>query len=179
METLTIGIIVGSTRVGRVGSSVGQWILSNTKDRQGVNYTLIEVADYQLPLFGEVDATTQAHKWNQTLQGCDGFIFAVAEYNHSITASLKNALDYAKDTWINKAAGIVSYGFAGGARAAEHLRTILGELQIADVRQHVLLSLVHDMDKEKGLMPQANQVKSLLIQFSQVEAWAKALKTLR
>ena len=179
MDTLTIGIIVGSTRQGSVGGQVGQWIFDHAKARKGVTYQLIEVADYQLPLFGEVEAKTQSTKWNQTLQGCDGFIFATAEYNHSITASLKNALDYAKETWNNKAAGIVSYGFAGGARAAEHLRTILGELQIADVRQHVLLSLVHDMDQEKGLMPQPHQVKSLLIQFDQVEAWAKALKTLR
>ena len=54
----------------------------------------------------------------------DGFVFIVQEYNHSITGALKNALDYLRAEWGNKAAGIVSYGSVGGARAAEHLRGI-------------------------------------------------------
>ena len=64
----------------------------------------------------------------------------------AFSASLKNALDYLKDEWTNKAAGIVSYGSVGGPRAAEHLRTILGELQVADVRSHTALSMFTDFE---------------------------------
>ncbi len=63
-------------------------------------------------------------KWNEKLASLDAFVFIAQEYNHSMAASLKNALDLARDAWNNKSAGIVSYGSIGGARAAEHLRNV-------------------------------------------------------
>ena len=65
---------------------------------------------------------------------------------------LKNALDFVYAEWNDKAAGIVSYG--GGDRrcpAAEQLRLILGELQIADVSGQVALSFRTDFDRLVGL----------------------------
>jgi len=109
----------------------------------------------------------------------DGFVFVTAEYNHSIPASLKNALDLAKEPWNNKAAGIVSYGSVGGARAAEHLRGILGELQIADVRTHVALSLFTDFEDGKIFKPQALHLKNLNGMLDQLLLWSHALKTTR
>ena len=60
----------------------------------------------------------------------DGFVFIAQEYNLQYFLGFphcKNALDMAREAWFNKAAGIVSYGSVGGARAAEHLRGILSE----------------------------------------------------
>ncbi len=91
--------------------------------------------------------------WSEKLSRLDGFIFIVQEYNHSITGALKNALDSARDEWNNKAAGIVSYGSTGGARAAEHLRGILGELLVADVRVHPTLSLYTDFENFRTFKP--------------------------
>src|SRR5690625_3856722 len=132
-EKLNIGIILGSTRDGRLSPQVGEWVKSIADERNDANYEIVDIKDYQLPLLGEGDSPGIA-KWNEKLASLDGFIFIVQEYNHSITASLKNALDLAREPWNNKAAGIVSYGSTGGARAAEHLRGIMGELMIADVR---------------------------------------------
>jgi NAD(P)H-dependent FMN reductase len=106
-------------------------------------------------------------------------VFVTAEYNHSIPAALKNALDSARDPWNNKAAGIVSYGSAGGARAAEHLRGILGELQIADVRSHVLLSLFEDFENWSDFKPRDIHQDNLKALFVQLENWSESLKTLR
>jgi NAD(P)H-dependent FMN reductase len=44
---------------------------------------------------------------------------------------LKNAIDYLYEEWTNKAAAFVSYGIVGGARAIEHLRGVMSELQVA------------------------------------------------
>src|SRR5690625_6198316 len=74
----------------------------------------------------------------------DGYVFVVSEYNHSISGALKNALDYLKPELQNKAAGFVSYGAASGARAVEHLRAILSEMEVAHVRNSVLISLFTD-----------------------------------
>src|SRR5690606_17389278 len=146
-EKLNIGIILGSTREGRVSPQVGNWVKEIANKRGDANYEIVDIADFNLPFLGTTDGTEPGiAAWNQKLASLDGFIFIVQEYNHSITGALKNALDFAREAWNNKAAGIVSYGSVGGARAAEHLRGILGELAVADVRTHPALSLFTDFE---------------------------------
>jgi len=176
--SLKIGIILGSTREGRASENVGKWVLDHTLSNNEVTYEIVDIKDYDLPFLGTTDDNSSIMKWNQKLSELDGFIFVVAEYNHSITGALKNALDLARDAWNNKSAGIVSYGSAGGARAAEHLRGILSELQIASVRTHILLSLFDDFENY-SFKPRDIHDSNLNDLFTQVTSWAKALKSLR
>ena len=128
MEKLNIGIILGSTRQGRLSPQVGNWVKEIGDQRGDANYEIVDIADYKLPFYGEGTGDEPGlAAWSEKLSRLDGFVFIVQEYNHSITGALKNALDSARDEWNNKAAGIVSYGSTGGARAAEHLRGILGD----------------------------------------------------
>ncbi|WP_424556337.1 NADPH-dependent FMN reductase [Streptacidiphilus pinicola] len=101
----------------------------------------IGIADYPLPHLDEpvppfMGQYQNGHtkEWAAKIGSFDGFIFVTPEYNHSTSGALKNAIDYLFAEWNNKAVGIVSYGSVGGARAAEHLRLIAGELKMADVR---------------------------------------------
>src|SRR4051794_9915554 len=154
MTKLNIGIILGSTRQGRVSPQVGEWVKGIADKRGDANYEIVDIADFNLPFLGTTDGSEPGiASWNEKLNSLDGFIFITQEYNHSITGALKNALDLAREAWNNKAAGIVSYGSVGGARAAEHLRGILGELAIADVRTHPALSLFTDFENGQTLKP--------------------------
>lgn len=179
-EKLNIGIILGSTREGRVSPQVGNWVKELANKRGDANYEIVDIADFNLPFLGTTDGTEPGiAAWNQKLANLDGFIFIVQEYNHSITGALKNALDFAREAWNNKAAGIVSYGSVGGARAAEHLRGILGELAVADVRTHPALSLFTDFENGSNFKPadmHANTVNEML---DQLVKWSTALKTIR
>ncbi|MFB9274138.1 NADPH-dependent FMN reductase [Cohnella cellulosilytica] len=180
MANLNIGIILGSTRAGRVSPQVGEWVKGIAEQRGDANYEIVDIADYKLPFLGTTDGTEPGiAAWNQKLAGLDGFVFIVQEYNHSITGALKNALDFARDAWNNKAAGIVSYGSTGGARAAEHLRGILGELMIADVRVHPTLSLFTDFENGSVFKPQEMHPANVNAMLDQVLAWSGALKILR
>ncbi|MDK8642272.1 NAD(P)H-dependent oxidoreductase [Niallia taxi] len=179
-EKLNIGIILGSTRQGRVSPQVGAWVKEIAEQRGDANYEIVDIADYSLPFLGTTDGQEQGvAKWNEKLDSLDGFVFIVQEYNHSITGALKNALDSARDAWNNKAAGIVSYGSTGGARAAEHLRGILGELLIADVRVHPTLSLFTDFENGTVFKPAELHLTNVNAMLDQVHAWSGALKTLR
>lgn len=82
--------------------------------------------------------------WAAKIDSFDGFVFVTPEYNHSTSGALKNAIDYLYKEWNNKAAGFVGYGSAGGAWAVEHLRLIMAEVQVATVRNQVMLSLFTD-----------------------------------
>ncbi|WP_420805695.1 NADPH-dependent FMN reductase [Exiguobacterium oxidotolerans] len=180
MTPLNIGIILGSTREGRLSPQVGNWVKELADKRGDANYTIIDIADYKLPLLGEKDGDASgAAAWSEAIAAQDGFVFITQEYNHSIAASLKNALDYLRVEWNNKAAGIVSYGSVGGARAAEHLRGILGELLIADVRVHPALSLFTDFENGAVLKAAPVQADSVNQMLDQVIPWAGALKTIR
>nr|WP_214853820.1 NAD(P)H-dependent oxidoreductase [Exiguobacterium sp. s166] len=180
MAKLNIGIILGSTREGRLSPQVGNWVKELADKRGDANYTIIDIADYKLPLLGEKDGDASgAAAWSEAIAAQDGFVFITQEYNHSISASLKNALDYLRVEWNNKAAGIVSYGSVGGARAAEHLRGILGELLIADVRVHPALSLFTDFENGAVLKAAPVQADSVNQMLDQVIPWAGALKTIR
>lgn len=176
---LKIGIILGSTRPGRVSPQVGQWVKEIADQRGDAEYEIVDIADYHLPFLGDESGQDRVQKWCATLERLDGFVFITAEYNHSITGALKNALDLAREEWNNKAAGIISYGSTGGARAAEHLRGILGELHIADVRTHPTLSLFTDFEDFKTFKPQDLHLSHVNLMLDQVVAWAGALRTVR
>lgn len=139
-----IAVIVGSTRKSRFADKPAQWILTKAEARGDWDVELVDIRDFDLPMFDEMasnawlpSADPRAVAWQQKIASFDGYIFVVAEYNRSITGALKNALDQAYVDWNRKAFGIVGYGAVGGARAAEHLRTIGIELQMASTRSAV------------------------------------------
>ena len=181
-----IGIILGSTRPGRNGEAVAKWVNELALKRTDATFELVDVADYNLPLYDEpfpamMQQYTKEHTkvWSNKIKEFDGFIFVTAEYNHSIPGALKNAIDYLNIEWKNKAAGFVSYGSAGGSRAVEHLRLVAAELHMADVRAQLMLSLFTDFENMSIFTPDARHAGSLNDVFDQVIAWSNALKTLR
>ncbi|MDF0727978.1 NAD(P)H-dependent oxidoreductase [Cytobacillus sp. S13-E01] len=179
-EKLNIGIILGSTRQGRVSPQVGEWVKEIADQRGDANYEIVDIADFNLPFLGTTDGSEPGiAAWNEKLANLDGFVFIVQEYNHSITGALKNAIDFAREAWYNKAAGIVSYGSTGGARAAEHLRGILAEQKVADVRTHPTLSLFTDFINGTEFKPQDLHLNNVNTMLEEVVAWSNALKTLR
>ncbi len=183
---MKIQIILGSTRPGRAGEAVAQWAMQELSKRTDAEFELVDVADYALPLLDEptppmMHHYTKAHtkKWAAKIAQADGYIFVTAEYDHSVPGALKNAIDYLNHEWRDKAAGFISYGVAGGARAVEHLRTILAEVHIADVREQVLLYLDRDFANYKDFTPADHHAEQLTKVADQVVRWAGALKTLR
>jgi NAD(P)H-dependent FMN reductase len=179
-EKLNIGIILGSTRQGRVSPQVAEWVKGIADQRGDATYEIVDIADFNLPFLGTTDGTEPGiAAWNEKLANLDGFVFIVQEYNHSISGALKNALDFAREAWYNKAAGIVSYGSTGGARAAEHLRGICGELKIADVRTHPTLSLFTDFENMSVFKPQDLHNGNVNAMLEEVVSWSGALKTVR
>lgn len=139
-----IAIIIGSTRPGRNGESVARWVLEHAEKREGVEYELVDLAEWNLPHLDEPMpaamgqyANDHTKAWAAKIAEFDGYLFVTPEYNHSTSGALKNAIDFVGSEWYNKAAGFVSYGVFGGARAVEHLRNIMTELQAVSVRHAV------------------------------------------
>ncbi len=181
-----IAIITGSTREGRKSLEIAQWVKDIADGRDDATYEIVDVADFNLPVWDSPMAPAWgpssdpvAKAWADKITEFDGFVFVVAEYNHSLTGSLKNALDYLYTELNNKAAGFVGYGSAGGARAIEHLRGILSEQQVAHVRAAAGLSLFHDFENFTTFTPNpgaAGQVEGML---DQLIPWTRAMAAVR
>ena len=182
-----IGIILGSTRPNRNGEQVAKWVYDVASRRGDAEYELVDLRDYPLPHLDEPMSAAwgpdyqheHTKQWSEKIASFDGFVIVTPEYNHSTSGVLKNAIDYLYKEWNNKAVGFVSYGGVGGARAAEHLRLIAGELQMADVRQQVTVSLRTEFENFSVFKPGEYTERDLTVLLDQVTAWSSALAPLR
>lgn len=183
---IRIAIITGSTRPGRKSEAVAKWVYEIARMRSDAEFELVDIKDFNLPLLDEPQSPmmgqyTHQHTkdWSAKISSFDAFVFVTPEYNHATSGALKNAIDFLYHEWVNKAAGFVGYGSASGTRAVENLRLVMGELQVADVRAQVGLSLFTDFEHFSVFKPAPHHVKSVNAMFDQVIAWGGALKTLR
>ena len=183
---IKLAIVVGSTRPGRKAEAVARWVYEIAKKRSDAEFELVDIKDFNLPLLDEpvppsMGKYTHEHTrvWSAKVDSFDAYVFVTPEYNHAPSGALKNAIDYLYTEWNNKAAGFVGYGSAGGTRAVEQLRLIMGELQVADVRAQVQLSLFTDFENFTAFKPGPRKEESVGAMLDQVIAWGGALKPLR
>ena len=137
MSKPRIAVIIGSTRNDRLADKPARWIQQQAQQRGDMDVDLLDLRDHPVPFFDEKGPimrmpaeNAEALRWQETLARYDGFIFVVAEYNHSITGVLKNALDSAYQQWVRKPFTAIGYGGTGAARAVEHLRLVAIALQM-------------------------------------------------
>lgn len=185
---VNIGIIVGSTRPGRFGIQPGTWMFNLAQQRGDANYELVDLEEVGLPLLDEpvppaMHQYQNEHtkRWAERIDRLDGFIFVTAEYNHSIPGALKNAIDFLYQEWNYKAASFVSYGSgAGGARAVEHLRGVMGELKIYDLREQVLLPEYYTRLNEQGQYQFSDkEVQAVTTVLDEIAFWTGQMKAAR
>ncbi len=146
MTTPRIAVIIGSTRQTRFADIPAAWIKAEAEARGDMEVELVDLRDFDLPLFDEVASNAwapsqseAAQAWQKKIGSFDGYIFVVAEYNRSITGALKNALDQAYVEWARKPFTVMGYGSMGASSATQHLRTIGVELQMVPTRNAVHL----------------------------------------
>ena len=158
MTNPVLRIIIGSTRPGRVGAPVGDWITSRATEHGGFDVKVTDLAELNLPLFDEPEHPrlrkyTHQHTkdWSELVDSSDAFVFVIPEYNHGFNAATKNALDYLNTEWAGKAAGIVSYGgVAAGMRATQMLKPVLIALRMVPVNDGVNIPFVREHIDEEG-----------------------------
>jgi NAD(P)H-dependent FMN reductase len=183
---LKVAIIVGSTRPGRKADIVARWVQDIAGQRDDATFEVVDIADYALPHLDEPMpprggqySHPHTRTWAEKIGSFDAYVFVTPEYNGSISGALKNAIDFIYAEWNDKAAGFVSYGIRGGIRAVEHLRLVLSDLKVADMRSAVTLTLVDDFQNYTQFTPNETQEKNLTVMLDELVARGAALGTLR
>jgi NAD(P)H-dependent FMN reductase len=189
MSKPRIAIIIGSTRDVRYGTKPAEWVYEAASKRGDMSVEIVDLRDFPLPFFNEQASNawvpTQdevGQRWQRKVAEFDGYIFVTPEYNRSIPAALKNAIDFAYPEWNRKPAAMVGYGSVGGARAVEHLRTIAVELQMAPTRAGVHIQgadFFATWREGKSLAELAHLEPSLTTMLDDLSWWAYALRAAR
>lgn len=154
-------IIVASTRPGRIGPAIADWVGGHARHHGGFEVEVVDLAEVNLPLFDEPhhprlgqyehDATRQ---WSATVARADAFVFVMPEYNHSFNAALKNALDHLFVEWADKPVGFVSYGgVSGGLRAVAAIKPVVSALRMVPALEAVTLPFVFSQIADGSFTP--------------------------
>ena len=151
-------VIISSTRPGRIGVPVANWFMEQASAHGGFEAELVDLYELDLPLLDEpnhprLQQYTKEHTkaWSDTVDGADAIVFVTAEYNHSYTAALKNAIDYLHHEWRHKPLGFVSYGgVAAGTRAMQALKPVAIALALVPIVAAVNIPFVQQFKADDG-----------------------------
>ena len=182
---LNIAIIPGTSRPQALNPQIVNWVEQQLASNGDVRAEVVDFGSFDLPLLDEVIpagakmyANDHTKAWGAKLEEFDAFIFVTPEYNHSISGSLKNALDFVATEFNHKVAGIVNYGADKGVRAAEHLRHILANYKLAVVRDQASFSIFTDV-AEGTFAPTEVSTAPFASMVDDIVAWGEALKSVR
>ncbi|GLW09971.1 reductase [Microtetraspora sp. NBRC 13810] len=182
-------IIVASTRPGRVGLSVGKWILKEVREHGGFDdIELVDLAEVNLPFMNEphhprLAQYTHRHTrdWSAKIAEADAFIFVMPEYNYGYNAELKNAIDYLHNEWRYKPVGMVGYGgVAAGTRAVQMIKQVVTTLKMTPLFEAVYLPFVRQyLDDDGNMVPDDMATTSAKAMLDELVRVSDALRRLR
>ena len=185
----TLQIIIASVRQDRAGLPIGQWFAARAEAHRGFDVDIVDLAQLGLPFMDEphhprLRRYTRQHTkdWSARVQHADAFVFVTPEYNHGMSAPLKNAIDYLHVEWQHKPVGFVSYGgVAAGTRAVEQTKQVVTALKMVPVVEAVTIPFFQQFLDDDGGAVQANEpmeqgAAAMLDELVRVEA---ALRPLR
>lgn len=183
-----LGILVASTRPGRVGLPVAQWFRAAAEDHGVFDVELLDLAEIDLPLLDEPQhprlrqySKEHTRRWSRLVDGVGALAFVVPEYNFAMAAPLKNALDYLYWEWQYKPAGFVSYGgVSAGTRGVQMAKEVVTTLKIMPVPEAVSIPFVHQfLDDQGEIAPNETMTQAATAMLDELSRWEEALRGLR
>lgn len=166
----------GSTRVDSYNKKLVQ-IAANGARAAGAEVTYVDLRDLPMPIFDEdlekaEGMPENARKFKELMIAHDGLLIASPEYNSSVTAVLKNVIDWASRpsgnepplvAFADKVAAIMSAspGGLGGLRGLVHLRSILGNIKVIMLPDQVAVSKAYEVFNPDGSLKDPKQQESI------------------
>jgi NAD(P)H-dependent FMN reductase len=183
-----VKIITSTTREGRKGIAVANWITEVAKENKNYEVELLDLAQINLPFMDEPNhPRLQQYKhehtknWSAKISAADAFIFVLAEYNFGFPAPIKNAIDYLFNEWKYKPVAFVSYGgVSGGLRSTQMLKQVVTAIHMTPIVEQVNIPFFAKLIDDKGIFqPNETIIKSADVMLTELERWSEALKTMR
>ncbi len=180
-------IVIASTRPGRGGWPVAQWVISRATDDERFDIDVVDLAEFRLPLLDEPNhprlrqyVNPHTHEWSKRVDAADAFVFVTPEYNHGYPASLKNAIDYLNQEWRYKPVGFVSYGgVAAGTRSVEQLQQVVTAVKLYPLIEQVNIPFYQQFIEDGEIHANDVMESAVVGMLDQIVALEAALRPLR
>ena len=176
---IQVAVLVGSTRDGRRGRGIADWVVAAAADRDDIELRLVDLLDLDLPKHHHFGPDAAISALQTAIGRADAVVVVTPEYNHSFPASLKHAVDLVRDQWRRKPVAFVSYGgVSGGLRAVEQLRLVFAELHASTVRDTVSFHFPwNGFDEHGDPVDEAGARTALSTMLDDLVWWATTLRT--
>jgi len=181
-------IIIASTRPGRKGPAIASWIISKASKLKDFQFEVLDLAVINLPMMDEpahprfkTYQNQHTKDWSAKIESADAFIMVTPEYNYSLPAPLKNAIDYLSLEWGYKPVAFVSYGgMAGGTRAVQMLKQVVTSLKMMPIVEAVNVPFFLKYIDDNGKFNSDETLeKAADAMFTELLRWTKGLKSVR
>ncbi|MDO9374947.1 MAG: NAD(P)H-dependent oxidoreductase [Ferruginibacter sp.] len=181
-------IIVASTRPGRKGPIVADWIYEVLKANPSFSTELLDLAVINLPFFDETNHPRlqkyehqHTKDWSAIIDKADAFIIVTPEYNFGYPATIKNALDFLYNEWCYKPVAFVSYGgLAAGTRCIQMLKQVVTAQKMMPVTDAVNIPFfTNHINDDHVFVPGETITKSAEVMVAELLRWTEALKPMR
>jgi NAD(P)H-dependent FMN reductase len=156
-------VVIGSARKGRVADKVLAYIQEEFANRAGTEATVADLAELNLPFFNNenypmspdyVITDPQVAAWSEMVKANDSVLFITPEYNHTLSAIQKNALDSLGADWVGKPVTAVAYGWSGGSLAVAALREVLENVKAETKHNIAQLAFMKDLNPDGSILDQ-------------------------
>ncbi len=182
-----LGVIIASTRPGRVGGAVGRWFAQHARQHGSFEVQLIDLAQVKLPIYDEPNhprlqkyAHAHTKAWSKQIDALDAFVFVTPEYDHALPPSLLNAIIYLNREWAYKAAGFVSYGgVSAGTRAVQVAKQVIVGLKVMPIPEAVNIPFIANQVDEGLFKATDVHTEPATLMLNELHRWTQALKPLR
>ncbi|GAA4782133.1 NAD(P)H-dependent oxidoreductase [Olivibacter ginsenosidimutans] len=184
---IQLKIIFGSTRDGRKGTAIADWVFNQAKKHTAFATELLDLKLVNLPFMDEpehprVQRYVHQHTkdWSAKIGAADAFIFVTPEYNYGMPAPLKNALDFLFNEWAYKPVAMVGYGgISGGTRSIQQLKQVTNALRMFPFDGLILPNFTKQLNEDDGFAATEANEKAAEAMFAQLEKLHETLKLLR
>ena len=182
-----LGIVIASTRPGRVGPAVARWFEERARANGKFAVQLVDLLEVNLPVYDEprhprLAQYEHAHTraWSEIVKALDAFAFVTPEYNYGTPPALLNALDYLFQEWAYKPAMFVSYGgVSGGLRSVQMTKLSLTALRVMPLPEAVAIPFVASQLEGGALRSSEALERSAQTALEELHRWTEALRPLR
>lgn len=163
-------ILSGSARPGNVSDRVVSLVAEEVSSRDDLEAVLVDVAALNLPFFDSPEIPSSENfapqdenvqKWSSIVSTADAVVLVTPEYNASMSAIQKNALDWLFAEWKDKPVAMVGYGWHSGERVQVHAQAILDNLKVQSLAPTANFGFMKELSVDGTVLNQESVSRQL------------------
>lgn len=170
-------VVLASARKGRVADKIFEYVKKDLDARDGVEITVADLKEINLPFFAHelspaspdyVPTDPAVMEWEKLVTEADVVVFLTPEYNHTLNAIQKNAIDSLKNEWTGKQVVVIGYGWSGASNSLVTLNEVLPFLKTDFKPNPAQLTFMKDINPDGSILDEASVTGQIKLALNEI-----------